>query len=102
MGKPIDMKQGPEDQTLSQADYEKFVEERQAIANRAGAADAELKALYKTYEKKGLHKQAAQLTDKLKKLESGARADYILHLKRYIDWDGLDAQGDLLDREAAE
>lgn len=94
MGKPVSIKQSP---VLSKDEYQQFSAERQAIADKAGAANADTKQLYKTYAKKGLHKPAFQLVDRLKKMEAGKRSDFLRALDRYREWEGLDAQGDMIE-----
>ena len=94
MGKPVAMKPSPK---LTREDYQNFSARRQEIADKAGAANADTKTLYKTYEKKGLHKGAFQLVDRIKKMEAGKRADWLRALDKYRGWEDLDAQGDMIE-----
>lgn len=104
MGKPINLKEPPEAPVLSHDEYNEFSKKRQDIANKAGTANADIKKLYETAEKQGLHSAAFKQVDKLKKMQAGERADWLRGFDQYRGWENLDAQGDMIDgaQEAAE
>lgn len=101
MGKPINLKEPPEAPVLSEEDFHKFARERQVIADKAGTASADIKALYKKFTGLGLHEEAFKLADKLSKMEAGKCADFLRALDKYRAFKNLDAQGDVFDGKLA-